>query len=252
MLIEITTHRNSETKRQVLLEEANMAERDVLAVLPDERIVRLSKIQDNLSLAKREIERGNASRAIQLLRAMLERVEEYEGTAPWAEHWLLTAEAFAAKAGSNDDSVLPFFEEALERVVSLRERDHRLELHSHLSFGNYLYNVLGRRSSARQLYEIAKQIATQLGMEERAAEIELKIVMIDLEADQDDGKKNFDTLSRVAKADGFTWSEQLAAWHQHIRQSRVARRGRVSARKEGSASEAYFRSLLEAVRVVHL
>jgi hypothetical protein len=227
-----------------------MAERDVLTILPNEGKARLSKIQDNLDLAKREIERGNAGRAIQLLATIQEEVEEYEGTAPWAEHALRIAEAFAAKAGRNDDSALRFFGEALERAVNLAERDDSLELHCHLSLGSYLYRTLKRRSGARQHYETAKQIATRLRLgEERIAEIELKIVMIDLEADEDDERKNFDTLKRAAAQDEYTWSEQLAAWHQHLGQSQLALRGKVFARKEGSASEAYFRSLLQSVRV---
>jgi hypothetical protein len=226
-----------------------MAGTDVVTILPNERIARLSEIRDNLDLAKREIERGNPYTAIQLLRAMQEEVEEYRGTAPWAEHSLRIAEAFAAKAGRNDDSALSFFGEALERAVNLAERDDSLELHCHLSFGNFLYSTLKRRSDARRHYEAAKQIATRLRLEERIAEIELKIVMIDLEADEDDEKKNFDTLKLVAGQGGYTWSEQLAAWHQHLGQSSVALRGRAFARKEGSASEAYFRSLLQSVRV---
>jgi hypothetical protein len=226
-----------------------MAERDVLTIVPNDGTARLSKIQDNLDLAKREIGRGNTGCALQVLRSMQEEINEWKGTAPWAEHALRIAEAFAGRTRTNDDSALPFFEEAMERVANLLEQNHNLELHCHLSFGNYLYSTLKRRSGARQHYELAKQIATQLRLEERTAEIELKIVMIDLEADQDGERKNFDTLKHVAAQDDYTWSEQLAAWYQHLGQSRVALRGRAYARKEGSASEAYFRSLLESVRV---
>lgn len=207
-----------------------------------------SGLEDTLNLARREIDRGNAGVALQLLRNCRDEAEDAKGTQLWGWHKLLTAVGFASRASKGDDSALSDFEESLEAIKNLGERSPELEVHAHESFGNYLVSVLGRRAKARQQYELAKQIAVQYGLGARIAEIQVKIIKIDLESDQDPELENFIVMKQAANKGDFTWDEQLAAWHQHTGEAERTRLGRQFARKANTASEAYFRNLLQSVR----
>ena len=83
----------------------------------------------------------------------------------------------------------------------------------------------------------------------RNAELELKIIRINLETDRDStGLKNFETMKRLAFAEGYTPEEELAVWNLHFGKTDEALLGRRAARNEGLVGEAYFRSLFQSVR----
>ena len=203
------------------------------------------RLRDVFELARREIIRGKARTALELLRANRKEAEEHRGTQLWAEYTLLLAEAFA---GKSDECAEGYFEDALQFIKNLADPDADLEARAHESFGNFLTSTLRIRSKARQQYELARQIATKHNLRTRNAEIELKIIQIDLETDGNSELKNFSAMMHVAYEDGYTPEVQLAVWHQHLGKSEEAALGRMYGRKVGCASEAYFRKLFESVR----
>lgn len=209
----------------------------------------IKSLCDTLNLAEGEVRRGKAPLALRLLKDIKSTVEAHPGTELSANHSLLVAEALAAKALRNDDSAASFFEEALQQIANLPSRKLELEMRAHESYGQYLMSALHRCSAARMHLEAAKAIAVQWNLRERTAEIQLKLIRIDLEADKDPQLLNFGTLRRVASSGDQTPEEELAAWNQHLGLA-----GKISgsvryARNEQSASEAYFRNLLDSVRL---
>jgi hypothetical protein len=205
------------------------------------------RLRDILDLTKREIQAGNGYRALQLLRDSNLEAEAVKGTGFYAEHRLRIAEAISGMAAKGDDSAVTYFDDALERIANLPEEEPELLMHARLSYANYLTSALGRNSAARELYSGVKEIAVRLRLEERVAEVQLKMIRIDLEADDDDRLASFENM-RVAADGEFTWQQQLGAWALYVGEDQRATKWRRYARGQGVASVKYFRSLLESIR----
>jgi hypothetical protein len=72
-----------------------------------------ASIRRALDLARREINRQNAALALPYLRFLTDEVARPEGSPAWAEHALLTGEAYLAM---RDDVAGSFLSEALTRI----------------------------------------------------------------------------------------------------------------------------------------
>jgi hypothetical protein len=208
----------------------------------------LGTIRHMLDLARSAIHDLKPDLAVEYLRTTQDDCEDYyKGSEAWAEHHLLVAEAYASKG---DSAAEIFFAESIKRIRSLPDDHRHLLLRAYRNYGCYLARHTQFRQRARQHYEAAKQLAVDLGLREDSAEIELKIVKIDVNAEKSSLANNFATLRSVANHFSYTHQEQLAAWHLHWGKAQQSRRGRRFARDENQASEDYFRRLLESVRVL--
>ncbi len=143
-----------------------------------------------LELARADVLRGQAPRALGHLRTVLSDIENLPETSIWAEYQLIYA---GALAGMNDRGAEAAFEEVFTRISALQESDTELMFRAHEDFGRYL---AGRHSQPLALthYKSAERIALEAGMLEDAARVYLCIVRIDLESNRD---------PRVASVDYF-------------------------------------------------
>ena len=103
------------------------------------------------------------------------------------------------------------------------------------------------RSKARAYYVQARQLAIERGYREDSAEINLRIIKIDLHMHDSPELANFRLFKKTADSI-YTSQEQLAAWHLHLGNTSYASKGRVFARNERVATREYFHSLLESAR----
>jgi hypothetical protein len=196
-----------------------------------------------LELARGDVLRGQAPRALEYLRTILSDIDDLPETPIWAEYQLIYA---GALAGMNDRGAEAAFEEALMRISVLPESDAGLLLRAHEDFGRYL---AGRHSHliALKHYKAAEGIAVEAGMLEDAARVYLCIVRIDLESSRDPRLESLQNLKKAAK-DLYTAREQQRAWVQYCQELEESGRVLVAARKGSVASVDYFRGVLSTVR----
>jgi hypothetical protein len=202
-----------------------------------------------LELARREIIASNRANAAEYLRSIRSEVENFEGTSVWAEHQLLFAGTFAM---IGDPAAETEFQEALDRVTNLRERDPSLEMRVHDDLARYLEVFAHRPSVARQHNTSAKDLAIECALKEESAKFQLRIIKTDLETDEAPRIKSFHNLKKAAKELGCSFQKQLAAWILYCGAIQEDGRGSLAARKrdDSLASVGYFRGLLTSVRNV--
>lgn len=212
------------------------------------------KLRDILDLARREITSGNAPTGLRLLRDVKSMAAEHKGTSLWGEYKLEIAEGFAGKSVKGDDSVVGLFQEAIECIKNLPERDVRLEVRAHESFGCYLYGCLKSHSKALKQFEAGLQLAVSAGLEQRSDELRLKIIRTNLEIDSSPQLRDFITMRHVGNEGGYTARDELKAWCVYSAEAELSRAGRLYAREShgpqgqvftNKASEGYFRNLLQ-------
>jgi hypothetical protein len=209
-----------------------------------------AKFRDNLRLARRQIDQGNAARALHLLTAVCHDAERYKGTPDWPEYNLAVAQAFALQASKGDDSAVSWFREAVQTAEALTELPDGLLVRAHLGYGKYLAGVLGRYYQARLEYNRALEVALQAGLdEERAAEIRLALITMGLEETESPEGQNFRVMRRVAERDSRAWHHQELVWEEHIRRSREGCEGRMFAREGYPVTERYFERLFKQVQI---
>ncbi len=196
-----------------------------------------------LELARADVLRGQAPRALGHLRTVLSDIENLPETSIWAEYQLIYA---GALAGMNDRGAEAAFEEVFTRISALQESDTELMFRAHEDFGRYL---AGRHSQPLALthYKSAERIALEAGMLEDAARVYLCIVRIDLESNRDPRLESLQNLKRAAK-DLYTACEQQRAWVQYCQELEESGRVLVAARNGSVASVDYFRGALSTVR----
>jgi len=203
------------------------------------------KLSRTLQLARDEIKRLNPTRAFEYLGAIEFDVCERRGTAIWAEHKLLFASALAETGNS---AAKQEFDEALERIRNLPDRDLDLEMRIFEDYAKYLACFEHRRSKAREYLQAAREIALKQGLLEDSARLQLKIIKIDLEIDEDPRKECFQNLKKAAKELGASFQKQLAAWVHYCTEDKNSSLGMIAARKKGIASVGYFRGVLTLVK----
>jgi hypothetical protein len=207
---------------------------------------RREKIHRILNLARGANNQQNPDQAIALIRKIeLDGAEEgFEQE--WAESRLILAEAYTAKGDPLSESL---FEETFELLKQLKSPEIALEFRAHEHFGDYLRRFAKRPSLARQEFEAAKARVLELRSAEDSARIQLKLESIALEMDKSPETENFVTLKHTAKELGYTCAEQFAAWLYHKGQAAEHNQGLRFARNKARAGEAYFKYLLEMVRM---
>lgn len=205
----------------------------------------IQKIRANLQFARAQINQQEAGIALETLSKIKPEIDSYAGTQEWAEFSLLVGEAYCAKC---DEKAKTFLTEAKDKIESLPNPSPELQFRLWLSSGNYEMSINRCTHRARECYERAKASALELGVRENVARVELKIIRIDLRTDQNPEEENFQTMCRVAKQGEFTWEHRLAVWHLHLGKSNGAATGLRYARHFSSATEEYFKDLLDSVR----
>jgi hypothetical protein len=206
------------------------------------------KVRRAVDLARREVNRGQSALALSHLKGVQFDVEDVQGTQPWADYQLTSAEALAA---TNDRAAKSEFEEALARISNLHEPDAAMQMRAHEHFGAYLVGKQ-RRSLARQHYAAAKQLAVERSWHEDTARIQLLIIAVDLESDDDNQIGSLQNLRSAAKERGYTAQELLSAWMLYCGAREDDGQDILAARKrnDSMASVEYFRSLLRSIRNV--
>ncbi len=205
----------------------------------------LSRARHLVELAKAANNQQNPDLALQHLKDAEPILRDSVGLDLLAELHLVFAEAFGAKG----DAAAPgCFETTFEALGSLVQRAPGLELRANEHYGDYLCRFEKRPSIARERYVAAKRIATEMGLVEDSARIQLKITGLDLSADKDPEFENFRVFKRVSKELHATHKVQLAGWVQHIGNQVRAATGLQAARNKDRASEQYFRRLIESVK----
>jgi hypothetical protein len=196
--------------------------------------------------ARSQINQGKGPLAVRYLGEIRRDVEDSGNPQMSAHHQLAFAEALATNC---DRSAELEFQEAVEQVSNLPERDGPLELRAREHHGNCLCRK-GRRSLAMREYELAKKLAIEFGSAEDRARIQMSLISITLEIDKEEIDKDprapdFRNLKNAAKDGDCTWQEQLGAWFRHLGDSE-ADTGLSFARERGSVD--YFRGLLKSMR----
>jgi len=209
----------------------------------------LERIRHLLRLAHREVDQRDPrpDLAIQYLKQIKDDIEEYPQTPESAEYTLLLGEIFTAKHNSAAES---FLREAGEKIAQLADCVPELELRLHDRLGYFFEKVLRSPSRARGELEMAKAAAVKLGVRERTAHIQMRIIRLDLEIDHSPELGNFMTLRRVGRQNDYTDEEQFMAWHQHCGDRSADQVPIVYARGLQQRSEQYFLDLLSSVRVL--
>jgi hypothetical protein len=210
----------------------------------DGDLIDSSKVQRTLDLARTANNQQNPDQAIALITKLGIYGDEVGFEKAWAESRLILAEAYGAKG---QPVAATFFEDALDLLSHLPSVQIELQVRGHEHFGDYLCRFAKRPSLARPHYENAKSGVVQLRLEEDSARIQLKLEMIELQMDQSPELENFRNLKRVSK--GYTSSEQLAAWFHHKGSASQHSQGLTFARNRGQVGEAYFKNLLDMVRM---
>lgn len=195
-----------------------------------------------IELARAEINQQRAPLALRYLDGIRRDVENTGSAILSAEYQLAFSEALAAK---NDPSSEAEFQEALQQVSNLPERNAFLEMRVHEHYARDLRQK-GRRSNALKHLECAKGLAIELGLFEDSARIQMLHTSLTLEIDNDPRADSLRNLKRAAKDGDFTTREQLAAWSQYCGETEVKQEGLLEARERGS--EEYFKDLLILVR----
>ena len=202
------------------------------------------KLRRILNLARDAIIRLDAIRAVQYLKEIEQAVEDRKGTAIWAEHGLLSAGALAAAGNPAAEAE---FEEALQRVLNLTDRDAGLEMRAYDDFAKFLAEFPHRRSRAREYNQSAWKVAVERGLREDSARLQLRITKIDLEIDGDRvGLADLQKLKQAARELGANYQIQLAAWFRHRGESHET--GMLAARGSSAASVDYFKGLLISIK----
>lgn len=203
-----------------------------------------SRINHSIDLARREVNRQNAPLALVHLRCIKNDVEKYVGTPSWAEFKLLLGEAFLAKG---DPAAGEMLRESLDQISTLPGDHPGLMIRAKRAYATFLDRCPDLRSKARAYYVQARQLAIERGYREDSAEINLRIIKIDLHMHDSPELANFRLFKKTADSI-YTSQEQLAAWHLHLGNTSYASKGRVFARNERVATREYFHSLLESAR----
>jgi hypothetical protein len=141
------------------------------------------------------------------------------------------------------------YEQALAALGRLPDRQAKLEMIAREHFGNHL-RLGGAVSRGRREFETAAQIATSEHWREDNARIRMKLILIDLEADEDPMLSRLQVLKKVAARKGSTKQDQWAAWLQHVGQDERVRVGMRYARQQSAPPEAYFEKLLDSVKTL--
>jgi hypothetical protein len=192
--------------------------------------------------ARAEINQGRAPLALRHLGEIRRDVEDSGILSLAAQHQLAFAEALATNC---DPAAEDEFQDAVQQVTNLPDRDPLLEMRAHEHYARCLCQKK-RRSLALKEYELAKKLAVEFGLPEDRARMQLCLMSIMLEIDEDPRVNDFRNLKKVVKDADFTWQEQLAALMQYLGESEVQEAGLQVARKRGS--EEYFQSLLKSLR----
>lgn len=181
--------------------------------MTDDRTRRLTAVRAAIENARREIRGNGFAVSREILRPFYRDCDDLVGTPEWAELSLTMAESFS---GDNKAEAETYFNEALERIGSITDTPLQLLLRVQEHYGIFLFSVAKRPISARPRFVEAKKLAVSNGLREDSARVQLRLLLIDLEADKDPQFGNFKSLRRIAKEDGFTSQETLMAWNLHL------------------------------------
>jgi hypothetical protein len=196
-----------------------------------------------LDQARREINRNRADLALEILRSILNEMDDRGDPIEKAQYQLLLAEAYAAQ---NNEAADSFFHEAKSRICLLPNRELGLEVRL---FEHYAKFLIDRRpSEAKNFYCRAESVAQEIGDKEQIARIELEKKVLDFKQNRNPELNNLRILRRVAANGNYTSREQLAAWHQHFGEIESSSKVLRFARKLESRDESYFKKLLESIR----
>ncbi|MBN1547012.1 MAG: hypothetical protein JW902_10160 [Syntrophaceae bacterium] len=212
------------------------------------------EIKNALDLARRDINRQKPDLALERLRRIERQIDGadlFERT----HYSLLLGEAFSAK---RDPGAETYLLEAEERIKALpvrnRElelevlvRDLELEMRVYEQLGKFYTFVEKRPSKAKNYFSKGKAAAVEINPE-TAADIDLRIIAIDLTIDKDPELENFQILRRVG-GEGYLAQDELAAWRQHLDRKSASQSPALRyARNFNARDEQYFQNLLGSVK----
>lgn len=207
----------------------------------DEVLKRLSQV---LLDARAAIDRGQSGLAIQYLGRVAKEIEGYEKTQLWLEHRLLLARAYAQQYDPVAES---FFEEVRNSIPAVPSCPVEFQLELCEQFAGF-YSQFGKRTKARSLLEEAKNVSVAQGNAEETNRIQLRLVLVDLKADEDVEVENFNLMMGVAAVGGYTYGERYLAWHLHLGNVSNGNQGHAFKGKAFRATEKYFGELLATAR----
>jgi len=195
-----------------------------------------------IDLARGEINQQRAPLARRYLDEINRDVEECRDPLLSAEYQLAYAEALAA---TNDPSSENEFQDALDKISNLPDRDPLLEMRCQEHFARHLRRI-GRRCDALKHCESAKKLAVESRLFRDSARIQMLHILLTLEIDKSPQLPALQNLKQAARDGDFTPQEQLAAWMQYCGETVVKEQGLMFARGRGTVE--YFRVLLKSVR----
>jgi hypothetical protein len=211
----------------------------------DGKIDRLARVRALIGNGRREINRANPRRARELLKPVWHDCDDLVGTIEWVDLALTMAETFLAEGRAEAEK---YFQEAFARLDQIHDPPAELRMRACEAFANFLFSVARRPLTARPFCEEAKTLAVTCGSKEDVARVQLRLLSIQLTADNDPQYGNFQSLMRVGNEGEFKSQEILRAWAIHQGRSEEQSQGLQYARKATNALDSYFRKLLDESR----
>src|SRR5262245_56085251 len=121
---------------------------------------RLARLKALLGNARREINRGNPTRARELLKPDYHDSDDLAGTVEWVDLTLTMAETFLAESLPEAE---PYFDEALSRLDQILDPPAEFRLRAYEHYAQFLFSVAKRPLSAKPFCEKAKTLAVNYG-----------------------------------------------------------------------------------------